>query len=273
MKSDNEIEREARRVLPRLALPGAFLAPAPGGRFALFGRRNRWRKPLLHVDASLVAELQARGLIRPYPEDSGAPMGALVLGDLGESFLRRQGEGGFRAQHQVRGARAIDDGTTARKLTVNVAETPLGWLMTRKRADGKPLISAEEYEAGERLREDFERARLGARITTDWDFVPAVRGARRAGRDPAFLEDTALAARQRVRAALDAVGPGLGDILIDVCCRLTGLEDAERGLGWPRRSGKVVLKIALERLVQHYRRRGVLRFPAAGVTPADRQIG
>jgi hypothetical protein len=52
--------------------------------------------------------------------------------------------------------------------------------------------------------------------------------------------------------ALDAVGPELAGILVDVCCLSRGLEAAERSLGWPQRSGKLVLQIALTRLARHY---------------------
>jgi hypothetical protein len=51
---------------------------------------------------------------------------------------------------------------------------------------------------------------------------------------------------------MKAVGPGLNDLLYDVCCNLIGLEDAESGFGWPQRTGKVVLGIALDRLATHY---------------------
>jgi len=37
-----------------------------------------------------------------------------------------------------------------------------------------------------------------------------------------------------------------------VICAGEGLPDAERGLGWPQRSGRVVLTIALDRLADHY---------------------
>ena len=53
-------------------------------------------------------------------------------------------------------------------------------------------------------------------------------------------------------AALAAVGPGLSDILWRVACEGEGLAEAEKGLGWPVRAGKLVLGLALDRLATHY---------------------
>ncbi len=66
------------------------------------------------------------------------------------------------------------------------------------------------------------------------------------------VADHTIAAKKRLDGALDYVGPGLKDVLFRVCCHLEGLEAAERNLGWPVRSGKVVLTIALSRLQCHY---------------------
>ena len=49
---------------------------------------------------------------------------------------------------------------------------------------------------------------------------------------------------------------GLGDVVLRCCCHLEGLESAEKHMGWSARSGKVVLRIALQRLRRHYDRLG-----------------
>ena len=62
----------------------------------------------------------------------------------------------------------------------------------------------------------------------------------------------ARAAQDRIARALAAAGPGLREMLEHVCRAGTALEAAERSLGLPRRSGKAILKLALQRLAQHY---------------------
>lgn len=135
----------------------------------------------------------------------------------------------------------------------NLRESPLAWLRQRRDKDGKPMISATELEAGERLRSDFERGQMGPRVTASWNPAAAAgregRGAPGAGME---LADVVVAARQRVEMALKAVGPELAGMLLDVCCFLHGLEQAERNGGWPRRAGKVVLQLGLAHLARHY---------------------
>jgi hypothetical protein len=132
---------------------------------------------------------------------------------------------------------------------VNTAESPLTWLFHRRDAHGARLIDETELAAGERLRRDFEAAAHAPRLTMRWDTEP-----RGEGRHFGLLAapESALAARDRVHAALTAVGDDLAQILLKVCCLDSGLEAAERALGWPKRSGKLVLKIALGRLAAHY---------------------
>lgn len=64
--------------------------------------------------------------------------------------------------------------------------------------------------------------------------------------------ETQMEARKRFNRAMAALGHGLGDIAVQTCCLLEGLKECERQFGWPPRSAKVVLALALDRLVDHY---------------------
>ena len=143
------------------------------------------------------------------------------------------------------------DRTAASRPSINPNESPIGWLARRRDKSGEPMISAEQLAAAERLRADFWFAGMSPRVTTNWS--AASQGgcsSRRGGNTD--VSDGMIAAATRVRHAVVAVGPELASILIDVCCLLHGLETAERKAGWPLRSGKVVLQLALTRLARHY---------------------
>lgn len=182
--------------------------------------------------------------------------GGYVLTATGRSWLRRQLAlaDAFQEQHQARTPREIDAGGGAKRpAIVNDSESPLAWLATRKDKNGKPMLDPMQFTAGERLRADYYYAGLTARVTASWDPAMAARqGGGHAQNDLGTLTDNVLAARQRVVRALSAVGPELAGILVDVCCHLKGLEEAEKAEGWPQRSGKVVLQLALSKLARHY---------------------
>lgn len=258
MLAEGEFRREARRVLARLAGAGAYLRRIEGG-FGLFVARNRYRRPVVRVEARVVRAFRSRDLLAGVAGNSRAADGTAKeiyrLSDAGAAYLRRveaQDDHPYAAQHRLMGIRPVAaDGRGLREVSVNEGESPIGWLRRRKGSDGKPLLSAAAYDAAERLREDFTKAQLMPRVTADWSLAPGTAPKCR-GPDTITVHETALAARERVRRALAAVGPGLADALIQVCCHLKGLEEAERDLNWPRRSGKLVLSIALERLAIHY---------------------
>lgn len=132
-----------------------------------------------------------------------------------------------------------------RSVTLNLDESPLGWLHARK------LIGDRELLAGEQLRRDYERAGLAASVTMRWDPAPIGAGGGSAGRTGAT--DSQIDAKARFDAALADVGPGLADICWRVICAGEGMPIAERALGWPARSGRLVLTLALDRLARFYR--------------------
>ncbi len=147
------------------------------------------------------------------------------------------------------------DASAARSPALNPAESPLAWLRQRKDRDGEAMISQAQFDAGERLRGDFWFAQMTPRVTMSWSTNAPAQRRRRSGmafRCDADSADNVAAARERVRRALAAVGPELSGVLIDVCCYLKGLVEVERAAGWPQRSGKIVLQLALSALARHY---------------------
>lgn len=134
----------------------------------------------------------------------------------------------------------------ARSVTVNLAESPLGWLFARG------LVSQRQFDAGERLRSDWERAQLAPRVTMAWDGAPVTRGRGGSG-DAVDLAAVQIDAKRRFHEAVAKAGPGLADILWRVVCAGEGMRDAETALGWPARAGKLVLTFALDRVADYYR--------------------
>jgi hypothetical protein len=133
-----------------------------------------------------------------------------------------------------------------RAVTVHLAESPLAWLHARG------MVSDRQLSAGERLRADFTRAGMQPCVTMRWDAPPPDGTPRSAGRHDAGTVAT-IDARRRFHAAMDTVGAGLADICWRVICAGEPMPGAERALGWPTRSGRVVLGLALDRLADHYR--------------------
>jgi hypothetical protein len=144
---------------------------------------------------------------------------------------------------------AIEDGVVrlgakgrARTVTVNRAESPLSWLAARG------LVDARQLEAGERLRGDYERASLAPSVTMRWDAARVDGG----GGERLDATSAQIAAKRRFEGAMAAAGPGLKDVAWRVLCAGEALPAAESALGWPTRSGRVVLGLALDRLADHY---------------------
>lgn len=261
------IEREARRILRRLCEKGAFLAVAPTMEKAVVlrevapGKQNR----IAVVDRDVA---HAFALQEWIACDKAGKIACYVITVVGRAALKRllteertarapqlglaEAASPFREQHRFFAERediAADGG--ARRLRFNLAESPLSVLGRKRDKDGVAYLTPELIEAGERLREDFELAQMGPRITQNWERFLTIGGrdATQAGRGICEGPEDA---RTRVAKAMQALGPGLSDIVFRICCFLEGLETAEKRLGWSARSGKVVLKIALERLAAHY---------------------
>lgn len=221
------------------------------------------------TDDETMRELVHRGLVATHA-------GVLSITADGRALAaRREGPTeDFAAQHQERARSTVKAGGAAEQVMLNLSESPLGALARRKDRDGSPFLAPRQIMAGERLRADYTRGQLIPRTGVDWSSFGT--GVGRGGRDNgiAELSDSALGARRRVEAAIEAVGPELAGVLVDVCCFLKGLELVEAEREWPVRSAKVLLRAALEALARHYQpgddrpaRRDILHWGADGYRP------
>lgn len=271
-------ERQALRVLRRMAEPGAVMASAPGMDKAIVTRDDIRTVVLERAVAEMMAlkgwVVQSRGggRIQRYVI---APAGREALRQMLRSPRQRSAVPGPAAfadakpvtshgmaeaaapfdhadRHRLWEARTVEDPEDGRRrqTRVNIAESPLLVLARRRDQEGQAFLTPGMVAAGERLREDFELAQMGPRVTQNWDgFMTAGIDVSRGGSGFRGGSETA---RDRVALALRDLGPGLGDIVLRVCCFLEGIEMTEQRLGWSARSGKIVLRLALMRLERHY---------------------
>lgn len=259
------LTRDARRILRRLCETGAVLAVAVDMEKAVVVRDGATgastRTAVVDRKVAEAMALQdwisadATGRITRYRITSAgrAALADMLDGDDHAGHGMSEAPADFGDQHRVWGERTIRDNETGqpRKVRYNLAESPLTALARRRDKDGTVFLSDDLVSAGERLREDFELAQMGPRVAQNWDrfLTGGARGS--------FAQDSGVGngperARARVAHALKDLGPGLSDVVLRCCCYLEGLESAEKKLGWSARSGKIVLRIALMRLKQHY---------------------
>lgn len=233
---DQELEarRMAERAMRLLARPGAVVE-AEGTRYGVRLGASRRRRPMLMLDEAGFQALAREATLKPRPQ------GGWTMIARPEPMLPPPGRPGV-IEAEVLLPEA------SKPVRRNLGESPIAWLARRRDRNGEPWLTSIEAAAGERLREEYERLGTQGRLTMRWDAVRVDGGL--AGLAPV---ERGHAARQRIAKALEAVGPGLREILERVCLMGSALEAAESALKLPRRTGKTVLKLALQRLARHYR--------------------
>jgi Domain of unknown function (DUF6456) len=242
-------------ALARLAAKGAYAAPMEAttggdGPFGIFSHGEDGSRPVASVEARTIALACRLGWLAP-----GASAGSYRIAAPGIEALRRAKSGASPIAPRPRSGTKPTRKAAARipGSRQSAAGGPLAWLRRRKDRDGQPLITEAQFTAGERLGVDFWHAHLSPRVTADWSTTAAGRRVRRSAPGTGIdLSDRVVAARTRVHKALAAVGAELAGILVDVCCHEMGLEPAGRARGWPERSAKTVLQLALTSLARHY---------------------
>lgn len=256
--TQEQIEAEALPILRRLCEPGALLAVARDMDTAVIVREDDSGKTFRTAvaDRQIAQVLALKLWIQTA--DPSLRIVRYFITNAGRAALRtltartENRAQGFRDASPVGGSSWDTSDADGRGGKYFVVESPLVGLARRRDRDGAPFLAPEMVQAGERLREDYELCYFAERIPDDW---------KTALTEP-FKENTAQAtidARARVLAALTDLGPGLADIALRCCCFLEGLEVTEKNMGWSARSGKIVLRIALQRLMRHYEAQGKYR--------------
>ncbi len=254
--TEAQLRAQALRILRRLCEQGAVLAVAAQMDKAVVVRDGDEGDPTRTavVDRPVAEAMALKGWIACDAPGRVARYHITKVGRATLSAMLAEAENlasGFtdaQAPFVAAGTNATDEEAPKRP-RYSVAESPLIALARRKGRDGAQFIPNDLVRAGERLREDFELSQMGPRVTQDWSrFLTTPGGGGGTGGHARGFE----AARRRVEGALHDLGPGLGDIALRCCCHLEGLERAEQRMGWSARSGKIVLRIALQRLKRHY---------------------
>ena len=259
--TQDKIDQEAKRVLRRLCEAGAIMAVASEMETAVIVRETQTGEQLRTavVDRDIAQAMALKDWIS-CPDPSGR-IARYAVTNAGRAALRRLtakdenlalGFSDSCARYDPTGAwdiRAIEGDQAANAGRYRAVESPLIGLGRRREKNGKLFLNKEIVAAGERLREDFEIAKMGQKLP---DTLAAFLALEQ-------LDTGSKAANeglQRVQRALTALGAGLSDVVFLCCCLLEGLEKTEKDMGWSARSGKIVLRIALQRLRLHYDEQG-----------------
>ncbi len=207
---------------------GAESARRDGERYVLAGGAS--------ADANEVLALIAAGAIAG--DTRGSSSNAQTRGWVRRAMLDVDA---FAVQHR-------QDVVMPDSTIVNLAESPLARLATG--GPGTPaFLERHHVEAGERVRRLVERAQIQPRVTMTYA-ASLTAGQRRSG--PGDISDLAADARKALDEIHQVLPRDCAGVVIDVCGMLKGLQVVETERGWPRRSAKLVLRIGLDQLAQHF---------------------
>ncbi|KIC42560.1 hypothetical protein RA27_04170 [Ruegeria sp. ANG-R] len=258
----DKFEAEALRVLRRLCESGAVLAVAEDMDKAVVVRDNGegGTTKTAVVESGIAQALALNdwitcdnpGRISRYRISTSGRTALSHLIAEAENRARTHNEFGMAESQASFKPATVGSGIPNQpRVRYSAVESPLVALARRRDRDGKPFLDETLVGAGERLREDFELAQIGPQVAQNWDrFLTG--GGRGDFVSDAYAGQGSSGARDRVARALSDLGPGLSDVALRCCCYLEGLELAEKRMGWSARSGKIVLRIALQRLKRHY---------------------
>lgn len=232
------LDPEVRRALEVLSQNGAWCR-AVGESWMVVERRKGVSLKIATLAAAIVNQMQTYKWIAKDKDT-----GAYKITNLGRATLANRPQPVDFQAH--RATLEMTDLKNGNRVLVNRDESALARLARMKKPDGTPFLDAAQVNAGERLAAEIMRAGMVPGITMRWDATGATGDARL---NPT---DLMVASRQRVEAALDAVGQEFAGLLLDVLAFAKGIEQVERERHWPSRAGKIIVSLALTRLALHY---------------------
>lgn len=119
------------------------------------------------------------------------------------------------------------------------------------RGEQAAFLDRHHIEAASRLARLFEKARLRQRVTMSYD--PARVGGRSgSGSAETDLSVSAADARRKLSDLARTMPAECWSLLFDICGLDLGLQEIEASRDWPRRGGKLVLRIALSSLASQF---------------------
>ena len=235
---DTLVAAEATRILPLMIHPRAALLVAADMDKAVVVRDGAAGAERLAILEQSVAEAFA---LRRWID-------CVHTGRVARYQISSEGRIRIGQRHPAQPAAAVqaEDDRGTRPVTV---ETPVAVLARRRDADGMPFLSPEMVRAADQMFESFVISGLSPDQILAWDRLGALP-----------LSDSPDRRRARVflAQATESLGPGLADVTTRCCCLRQGVETVERDLGWSARSGKIVLRIALQQLHGFLERAGDL---------------
>ena len=169
-----------------------------------------------------------------------------------ESFLRRLKAGdNHAAQHRNMEDRElyIESGVK-RPVRINAGMSAFDRLSRRNDRGGEALLTFAQQEAGQRLIRDYAMAGHGHIGTQNYMSAGEDRRMNSGGAEDAHIRR--LDAGKCFERAKSAMGEGLDQAVLAVCCHGQRLEQIERAEKWASGTGLTLLKMGLTRLVKHY---------------------
>jgi hypothetical protein len=245
------VDARRQRALERLGEEGAVLAPHRDGRgHGVYRRGDRRRRATARLNPADVRALVVEGAIVP----SGIAQ-CFLLSGAGRAALARlkAKEAPWRAQHGPLVERPVMTPDGVLRFVVGADPAgPVARLARVSDSAGVGFFAGREIAAARQLWEDFAQGQQGLARGSDWTAPPRGKVPRGPGGTQEHAAVAAIDARRRVTDALAVLPLRLADALRAFLLEEQALDTLERARRWPARSAKLVLKLGLELLADHY---------------------